>query len=186
MEVAGAVWMPGMGSAFSSIGFGAMIAFSSLLSLERGWSPVWLTFSAFAFSLVAARLFFGQLPDRLGGAKVAFWSILVEAAGLALLWLAPDQALAAIGAALAGFGYALVYPGLGIEAVRRAPPQSRGLAMGAYTVFLDVALGFGSPALGLIAGWAGLGSVFLASAIVMIFAAAIAARLLISSHGRFE
>ena len=55
-KVLGAVWMPGLGSAFSSIGFGAMIAFSSLLSVERGWSPVWLTFSAFAVALVVARL----------------------------------------------------------------------------------------------------------------------------------
>src|SRR5437588_2971047 len=69
-------------------------------------------------------------------------------------------------------------PGLGVEAVRRAPPQSRGLAMGAYTVFLDVALGFGSPALGLLAGWKGLGSVFLASAIVVLGAAGVAAWLL--------
>jgi predicted MFS family arabinose efflux permease len=40
------------------------------------------------------------------------------------------------------------------------PPQNRGLAMGAYTAFLDVALGFGTPALGLLADHAGLGSVF--------------------------
>ena len=92
----------------------------------------------------------------------------IEAAGLALIWFASNPVLAAAGAALTGFGYSLVYPGLGVEAVRRAPPQSRGLAMGAYTVFLDVALGFGSPALGLIAGWTGLGSVFLVSAILVL------------------
>jgi hypothetical protein len=77
------------------------------------------------------------------------------------------------------FGHSLVYPGLGV--VRRAPPQSRGLAMGAYTVFLDVALGFGSPALPLIAAWAGLGAVFLANALMVISAAAIAMRLLIAA-----
>jgi predicted MFS family arabinose efflux permease len=104
--------------------------------------------------------------------------VLIEAAGLALIWLAPGRALAAAGAVLTGFGYSLVYPGLGVEAVRRAPPQSRGLAMGTYTAFLDLALGFGSPVLGLMAGWAGLGSVFLASALVVLCAAAIAARLL--------
>jgi MFS family permease len=104
--------------------------------------------------LVAARLLLGHIPDRLGGARVALISVLIEVAGPALIWLAPSQVLAAAGALLTGLGFALVYPGLSIEAVRRAPPQSRGLAMGAYTAFLDVALGFGSPALGLIAGWA--------------------------------
>jgi MFS family permease len=74
--------------------------------------------------------------------------------------------------------YALVYPGLGVEAVRRAPPNSRGLAMGAYTAFLDVALGFGSPALGLIAGRAGLSSVFLTGALLVLGAMIIALRLL--------
>ena len=167
-RVVRAVWMPGLGSALSTVGFGAMIGFSSLLSAERGWSPVWLSFSAFAIALVIARLFFGHVPDRLGGARVALACVFVEAAGLALIWLASDYTLAAIGAALTGFGYSLVYPGLGVEAVRRAPAQSRGLAMGAYTVFLDVALGFGSPMLGLLAGWAGLGSVFLAAALVVL------------------
>ena len=139
-------------------------------------------FSAFAIALVAARLFLGHMPDKLGGAKVALVCVFVEAAGLALIWFAPNSVLAAAGAALTGFGYSLVYPGLGVEAVRRAPPQSRGLAMGAYTVFLDVALGFGSPALGLLAGWKGLGSVFLASAIVVLGAAGVAAWLLHSSR----
>ncbi|MBV8836132.1 MAG: MFS transporter, partial [Alphaproteobacteria bacterium] len=180
LKIAGAVWMPGVGSAFSCLGYGAMLAFSALLASERGWSPVWLTFTAFAVALVAARLFFGHVPDRLGGAKVALACIFIEAAGLGLLWLAPGPSIAALGAALTGFGYSLVYPGLGVEAVRRAPPQSRGLAMGAYTVFLDVALGFGSPALGLIAGWAGLRAVFLATAVAVACAAVIAVRLLVS------
>jgi predicted MFS family arabinose efflux permease len=118
------------------------------------------------------------VPDEFGGAKVALASVLIEAAGLALIWFASNPVLAATGAALTGFGYSLVYPGLGVEAVRRTPPQSRGLAMGAYTVFLDVALGFGSPLLGLIAGWRGLGSVFLVSAIIALGAAVIAAWLL--------
>ena len=177
-RIAGAVWMPGMGSALSSIGFGAMLAFSSLLFTERGWTPIWLPFSAFALALVTARVTLGHLPDRVGGAKVALVSVLIEAAGLVLIWLATGPALAATGAALTGFGYALVYPGLGTEAVRRAPPQSRGLAMGAYTVFLDVALGFGSPLLGIIAGWQGLGVVFLASAILVLSSAVFAAILL--------
>ena len=178
MKVLGAVWLPGFGSSLSSVGFGAMIAFSSLLSAERGWNPVWISFSAFAIALVAARLFLGHTPDRLGGAKVALVCVFIEVAGLALIWAASNPVLAAAGAALTGFGYSLVYPGLGVEAVRRAPPQSRGLAMGAYTVFLDVALGFGTPALGLVASWAGLGTVFLTSALIVLCAAAIAAWLL--------
>lgn len=145
-----------------------MIAFSSLLSVERGWTPVWILFTAFAAALVAARLFFGHLPDKLGGALVGGISAAIEAVGLALIWAAPSLSLATVGALLTGFGYALVYPSLGAEAVRRVPLESRGLAMGAYSTFLDVALGFGSPALGLLAGIGGLSSIFLASALLVL------------------
>jgi predicted MFS family arabinose efflux permease len=105
----------------------------------------------------------------------------IEAAGLALIWLASGPVVAATGAVLTGFGYSLVYPGLGVEAVLRAPPEGRGLAMGIYTAFLDVALGLGSPVLGLIAGWAGLGSVFLASTLIVLCTTAIAVRLLVAA-----
>jgi len=79
-----------------------------------------------------------------------------------------------------------VYPGLGVEAVRAAPAENRGLAMGAYTAFLDVALGFGTPALGLLANYAGLGSVFGASMLAAIGAAAIAMALLTKSQVPFR
>jgi predicted MFS family arabinose efflux permease len=92
--------------------------------------------------------------------------------------VAPWFALALAGAALAGLGYSLVYPGLGAEAARLMPAESRGLAMGAYTAFLDVALGFGTPALGLVGDHAGLGAVFGASMAAALGAAAIAATLI--------
>jgi MFS family permease len=138
----------------------------------------WLALTVFATAFVIARVLFAHLADRVGGARVALFSALVEAAGLALIWLAPWGALALLGAAVTGFGYSLVYPGFGVEAVRRAPAESRGLAMGAYTAFLDLALGLANPLLGLVAGGFGLSVVFLASALVVTCSAAVAVRLL--------
>ena len=109
----------------------------------------------------------GHVPDRAGGARVAFVSVLIEAAGLALVWIAPSSTSALAGAAITGFGYTLVYPGFGVEAVRRAPPENRGLATGAYTAFLDLALGVANPALGLVAARAGVSAVFLVSALIV-------------------
>jgi hypothetical protein len=105
LKVARAVWLPGLGSALTTFGFGGLIAFSSLLSAERNWNPVWLLFSAFAAALVVARLFLGHLPDRLGGARVALISAGIEAIGLALIWSAPGRLVAATGAVLTGIGY---------------------------------------------------------------------------------
>ena len=176
-KVVAAVWLPGAGLALSSVGLGAVTAFVALLFAARGWT-VWPAFTTFAVAFLFARVVFGHLADRIGGAKVALVSVLIEAAGQALIWLAPWSALALIGAALTGFGYALAYPSFGVEAVRRAPAQSRGLAMGAYTAFLDVALAVASPGLGLIASATDLSTVFLASTLVVLCAAAIAVRLL--------
>jgi MFS family permease len=114
--------------------------------------PLWLAFTSYALALIAARLTLGHLPDRIGGTKVALFCVLIETAGLALMALAPAAIPAAIGAALTGFGYALVFPALGVEAVRRAPPDRRGLAMGAYTACLDLALGISAPLLGWLRG----------------------------------
>ncbi len=176
-KVIAGVWVPGVGLALSSVGLGAVTAFIALLFAARGWT-VWPAFTTFAVAFIFARVVFGHLADKVGGAKVALVCVLIEAAGQALIWLAPWSALALIGAALTGFGYALAYPGFGVEAVRRAPPESRGLAMGVYTAFLDVALGLASPALGLIAGVADIGAVFLVSTLVVLGAAALAMRLL--------
>jgi MFS family permease len=183
-KVVGAVWAPGVGLAFSSVGFGAVTTFVVLLFAQRGWGLAWLALTVFATAFVVARVLFGHLADGIGGAKVALVSALVEAAGLALVWLAPWGGLALFGATVTGFGYSLVYPGFGVEAVRRAPAESRGLSMGAYTAFLDLALGLANPALGLVAGAFGLGAVFLAGALVVTCSAAVAARLLNAEMSR--
>jgi NADP-dependent 3-hydroxy acid dehydrogenase YdfG len=68
-------------------------------------------------------------------------------------------------------GYALVYPGLGVEALRKVASDNRGIAVGTYTAFLDLTLGIGVPLLGLLASIAGLNAVFLASAVAAGFSA---------------
>jgi MFS family permease len=172
------VWVPGFGSALGSVGFGAVTTFAALLFADRGWTQGWLAYTAYAVAFILARVFFSHAADRFGGAKVALFCVLIETAGQALMWLAVRPELALLGAALTGFGFSLVYPGFGVEAVHRVPAQSRGLAMGAYTAFLDLAQGLASPALGLVAKGSGLNVVFLVSAITVLCAALVASWLI--------
>jgi MFS family permease len=171
-----AVWLPGLGLALTSAGFGAMTAFASLLFSRSGWL-VWTAFTAFAGALILARTFLGSAADRMGGARVALIFLLVESAGLAVLWLASSFVTAIAGAALTGFGLSLVPPGFGVEVVRRAPAGSHGLAIGIYGGFLDVALAVGSPTLGFVASVSNIGTVFLVAALLTACAAPIALRL---------
>src|SRR6516165_10866751 len=173
-EVLGAVWVPGFGSALASVGFGAVTAFVALLFATRGWANGWLAYTAYAVAFILARVFFSHVADQIGGAKVALVCAVIEAIGQALIWFAARPEMALAGAALTGFGFSLVYPAFGVEAVRRVPAQSRGLAMGAYTAFLDLAQGLASPALGLIATGTSLNVLFLASAATVLCAALVA------------
>jgi len=164
LRILRSVWIPGLALAMSSLSFGAVTAFSALHFAQRGWNFGWMAFTAFALCFMGARVMFGHLVDQSGGIRVAAASLVIEAVGQLVLWKATWAGMAIAGAALTGIGYSLVYPALGVEAVRRAPPESRALAMGAYTSCLDLALGVGMPGLGLVADHTGLATVFLVSA----------------------
>lgn len=175
--VLGAVALPGLGFALSGITFGSITAFLTLFFALEGWAHGALAFTAFAVALILTRVVAGHLPDRVGGARVALWCLFVQGAGLATIGLTHTGWIAMLGATAAGAGFSLVFPSLGVEAVQRAPEEARGLAMGTYNAFLDLTLGFVSPALGLLANMAGMRSIFIASAIAALMAVPIAYRL---------
>ncbi len=150
--------------------------FIALDYIAHGWEGPGYALTAFGGSYIVVRLLIGGLPDRLGGAKAALWSLPVEVVGQILLWAANSPELAILGAALSGLGFSLVFPAFGIEAVKRVPPQSRGAALGGYVAFFDGALGVTGPAAGVVAATWGYPSVFLVGAAAAAIAFGIAFR----------
>ena len=90
-----------------------------------------------------------------------------------LLWRAPAEWVAFAGATLSGLGYSLVFPALGVEAVRRVPLPSRGTALSVYTVFSDVSFFLVGPLAGAVIGVWGYASAFLFALISVVSALAI-------------
>jgi MFS family permease len=171
----------GAGLALGSIGFGSLSAFVALYYAQRGWDGAALSLSLFGACYIGVRLVFGNAITRFGGYRVAIVSLLVESLGLFLLWqgTTPHAALAA--AALTGTGFALIFPALGVEAMSRVSVHNRGAALGAYCVFLDVALAITGPVGGWVAGHYDYPAIFLLAA----FAALAAVLLSIALYLRF-
>jgi MFS family permease len=137
----------------------------------------------FGTFFVGARLLFANAIRTYGGSRVAVVSLSLECAGLLLLWLAHTPHAALAGAALTGFGFALVFPALGVEAVELVPPASRGAALAAYSVFFDLSLGVMGPLAGYVAGVFGYPSVFLVAAIAAAAAAVLSVSLYLRQAG---
>lgn len=173
-KVLGIVKLPGLALTLSSLGYAAINAFVVLLFVQRGWGSAALAFTSLGAGFILSRLLIGHLPDQLGGARVALWCVAMEAVGQLLIWGASGPVLACVGAALTGGGYALAFQGFGVESVRRAPPQSRGSAMGGYVVYQDISMGLAGPLGGWLALHAGVGSVFMAGAVGAVASAGIA------------
>lgn len=169
-KVVGLIWRHGMALALSTVGFGTLFAFLGLDYAAQGWSGAPYGLTAFGIAYVAARLFFGGLPDQLGGQKVAMVTIPIQGLGLIALWLAPNPVAALAGSALLGAGYSLTFPALGVDAVRYVPPQNRGAAMGAYVAFVDIGLGITGPIAGTVASHFNYTATFFVAAIATIVA----------------
>jgi MFS family permease len=152
---------PGLGLLLASVGYGAILGFANLFFQHNGWNSSNIAISGFGFAYVATRVLFGGLPDKYGGVRVAFWSLILESIGQAFLFFAPNEYIALLGAVLSGAGFSLVVPAFGLEAVRRVPPQSRGSAMAGYLMFFDLAFGAAIPLAGLLADAYAIRTVYL-------------------------
>ena len=160
--VVGQIWRPGLALMLAGVGFASVSTFASLDFASKNWSGAGYALLSFGLCFGAVRLVAGGLPDRLGGRRVAAITMAIEAVAQLVLWSAPNAAMAFVGAGLTGAGCSLVYPALGVEAVRHVEPANRGVALGAFSAFQDLAIGSTGPVLGSLAALLGPPVVFLA------------------------
>ncbi|EGJ4204473.1 MFS transporter [Salmonella enterica] len=152
--VLGRVWLYGMALALASAGFGVIATFITLFYDAKGWDGAAFALTLFSVAFVGTRLLFPNGINRLGGLNVAMICFGVEIIGLLLVGTAAMPWMAKIGVLLTGMGFSLVFPALGVVAVKAVPPQNQGAALATYTVFMDMSLGVtGLVAMALLLTW---------------------------------
>ncbi|QII39521.1 MFS transporter [Rouxiella badensis] len=168
--VVGKIWMHGLGLGFGTIGFGVIATFITLYYADKGWSGAAFTLTVFSLGFVGMRLIFGSNIARFGGLKVSVVSFVIEIIGLLMIWHGHSPFSVEIGAFLTGSGFSLVFPALGVEAVKQVPQQNQGTALGTYSAFLDLGLGITGPVAGLVISHFGTPSIYLAAAFMVLLA----------------
>ena len=174
---------PGIALALASIGYAAIAAFVVLHLDERGVGHGAAVFGAFATMVVLTRLVGGDLPDRIGPARVATIAAIVEALGLVTIALAESLGVALVGALAMGAAFSLLYPSLSLIVVNSIPDNRRGAALGTFTACFDAGVGLGAPLAGLGAALAGYEGAFLLAAVAAGISATTIA-LLVAPRGR--
>ncbi|KAA0945975.1 MULTISPECIES: MFS transporter [unclassified Pseudomonas] len=152
----------------ASIGYGTLTTFITLYYLSRGWTGAAWCLTVFGICFIVSRLLFISSISRFGGFTAAIACMTLETVGLVLLWLAPSTGVALIGAGLTGFGLSLVYPALGVEAIKQVPSSSRGAGLSAYAVFFDLALAIAGPLMGAVALNLGYSWIFFFAALLSV------------------
>lgn len=152
----------------ASIGYGTLTTFVTLYYLSLGWTGAAWCLTVFGVCFILSRLVFISAINRFGGFTAAIACMTIETLGLTLLWLAPSPGVALIGAGLTGFGLSLVYPALGVEAIKQVPNSSRGAGLSAYAVFFDLALAIAGPVMGAVALNLGYSWIFFCAALLSV------------------
>jgi MFS family permease len=172
-HVVGRVAPHGMGLALGGVSYSVLATFVTLYYVHRHWSGAALCLTAFGVGFIFVRVFFVGTINRFGGFPVAIASLATDAVGMILLWQAAAPWMAMAGAAIGGVGFSLVFPAIGVEAVKRVPEFNRGTALGVYTAFSDVSFFLVGPVAGAVIGYYGYPSVFLFALISVLIALSI-------------
>jgi MFS family permease len=158
-----AALVPGLGLFTGVAAMSGFLAFASLradrLDLHL-WSAV---LGLFGIVVVACRLVFATLPDRVPPLRLAAAALVLSGVGLAVSAVPAAWGLF-LGAAVLGVGSAFLTPAVFAAIFGQVPASQRGSAAGTASMFIDLGFSGGPVVLGLVATAGGIAAAFLAGA----------------------
>ncbi len=121
-------------------------------------------FTIFAASVLVFRVVAAPALDRVRPERIATGGFAVEAAGLAVLAVASSFGTAAIGAALMGAGFAVLFPSLALVATEESGEAQQGAALGSFGAAFGLGLFLGAILGGAISSLVGTSAAHLSAA----------------------
>jgi MFS family permease len=159
-----AALVPGLALCTGVAAVSGFFAFAGLHAARLGvdrWSAV---LGVFGFVVVACRLLFARLPDRVAPLRLAAAALGCSAAGLVVAAALPSARGLFLGAVLLAVGSAFLTPAVFAAIFRHVPPSQRGSAAGTTSAFIDLGFSGGPVVLGLVAAAISIPAAFLAAA----------------------
>ena len=128
------------------------LAFASLYSEEIKLSNTSLALFLYGVVVVVCRIVFAKVPDRVPVLPLAAASLAAIGAGLTLMAFVPGPWGFLAGVVVSAVGVSFSTPAFFAAIFATARPSERGAAAGTASAFMDLGLGLGPVALGVIAG----------------------------------
>ncbi|WP_316571611.1 MFS transporter [Neobacillus sp. YIM B06451] len=148
---------------FMTVTFGGTASFLPLYTTQKEIPGIQWYFLIYALALLVTRAFAGQIYDKKGHRAIFIpGALLILFAMLLLFWL-PNKESLFLAAALYGFGFGTIQPGLQAWAIEKSPKNRRGMATATFFSFFDLGVGVGALLFGQIGHIFGYGSIYLAS-----------------------
>jgi MFS family permease len=141
------IW-PGVILLLGLVPFTAFASFIPLYAEDVGLDDVGSVFLVYAGLVLMVRILGARLPDRLGWQRGS--SLALTAVTLGIWLVAAWGSVASIYTAAIGLGVgmSLLYPSLFTAVMAAAPEEERSHAVGTFSVFFDLAQGFGAALVG--------------------------------------
>ncbi|MGR2751760.1 MFS transporter [Agromyces arachidis] len=167
-----------------SIGFlsslaavGGFIAFATLWAERIDLASPSIALFAYGGVVVVCRIAFARVPDRLPSLPLAAASLVAIGIGLVIAATWQDWVGLIVGVVFMGVGITFTTPAFFAAVFATASPSERGIASGTASAALDLGLGIGPIALGLVAAPFGIPWAFALAAAIAFAGAAWTARL---------
>ncbi len=154
---------------FVAISIGGVITFLPAYAETHGIHDISMFFWIYAAALIVSRPLVGWIGKKVGISKLILPGVAVLVGCFVLLGFSKNQEMFLVAGTLYGFGLGLVQPALATIVVSLCPEHRRGVANATFFSTMDLGIAIGAALWGIVAEISGFATIFLASAICIVF-----------------